>query len=113
MTFYDLDIFSFIFYGIIDNYYQSKGKIEIMLTKFFTISLRTLTLLEKIKEAFDKWLAPLALLLLGIAYFFIEINRQAAIILAIISLFLIFTYLILEAYLFVRIRFFLWKNRDN
>lgn len=113
MTFYDLDIFGFIFYGIIDNYYQSKGKIEIMLTRFFTILSRTLAFLEKLKTVFNSWLAPLALLLLGITYFLIEINRQVAIILAIISLFLIFTYLILEAYLFVRIRFFLWKNRDN
>lgn len=81
-----------------------------MLTRFFTISSRTLASLEKLKTVFDSWLAPLALLLLGITYFFIEINRQVAIVLSIISLFLIFTYLILGAYLFIRIRFFLWKN---
>ncbi|WP_231087907.1 hypothetical protein [Streptococcus gallolyticus] len=86
------------------------GKIGTMLTRFFTISSRTLAFLEKLKTVFDSWLAPLALLLLGITYFFIEINRQVAIVLSIISLFLIFTYLILGAYLFIRIRFFLWKN---
>ena len=42
-----------------------------MLTRFFTISSRTLAFLEKLKTVFDSWLAPLALLLLGITYFFI------------------------------------------
>ena len=51
-----------------------------MLTRFFTISSRTLAFLEKLKTVFDSWLAPLALLLLGITYFFIEINRQVAIV---------------------------------
>lgn len=87
-----------------------KREFGTMLTRFFTISSRTLAFLEKLKTVFDSWLAPLTLLLLGITYFFIEINRQVAIVLSIISLFLIFTYLILEAYLFIRIRFFLWKN---
>lgn len=89
---------------------RKRGKIGTMLKRFFTISSRTLAFLEKLKTVFDSWLAPLALLLLGITYFFIEINRQVAIVLSIISLFLIFTYLILEAYLFIRIRSFLWKN---
>ncbi|MGT2946633.1 hypothetical protein [Streptococcus chenjunshii] len=84
-----------------------------ILSKLFNISLNVLFMLEKLEQAFEKCLFPLSLLFLGISYLLAKSNRQLALVFGMISAIMILFYLILGAYLFLRIKFLLWKKHQK
>ncbi|MEX2784746.1 hypothetical protein AB3331_06115 [Streptococcus sp. H49] len=85
----------------------------LIFNKLFNISLNVVSLLEKLEKAFEKFLFPLSLLFLGISYLLAKNNQQLALIFGMISAIMILFYLILGAYLFLRIKFLLWKKHQK